>query len=44
MVVLYYFGGKDVYSENIEEHKEFNLIGALGKFRKLFNWGMVLGR
>ena len=31
-VVLYYFGGKDVYSENIEEHKEFNLIGASGKF------------
>lgn len=31
-VVLYYFGGKDVYSENVEEHHEFNLMGGLVKF------------
>lgn len=37
LVVLYYFGGKDVYSEQLTEHKEFNLAGAQVKFTPNFS-------
>jgi len=37
LVVLYYFGGKDVYDESLENHKEFNLGGGQVTFTPNFS-------